>query len=33
MFAGVSGKSVYESDSIIKQSIENIVKKEKKNNK
>jgi len=30
MFAGVSGKSVYESDSIIKQSIENIVKKEEK---
>lgn len=30
MFAGVTGKSVYESDSIIKQSIENIVKKERK---
>jgi hypothetical protein len=30
MFAGVTGKSVYESDSIIKQSIENIVKKEEK---
>ena len=30
MFAGVSGKSVYESDLIIKQSIENIEKKEEK---
>lgn len=30
MFTGVSAKKVYESDSIIKQSIENIVKKEKK---
>ena len=30
MFAGISAKNVYESDSIIKQSIENIVKKEKK---
>ena len=30
MFAGVTGISVFKSDSIIKQSIENIVKKEKK---
>ena len=30
MFVGVGGKSVYESDLIIKQSIENIVKKEQK---
>lgn len=30
MFSGVSAKSVYESDSTIKKSIENIVEKEKK---